>query len=68
MPNVIPFRLRAVPPTNDLDIDIYTAVDVAIRDLRDIADRCDDAGRQIAEDCRKMLERAYAAESETSVV
>jgi DNA-directed RNA polymerase len=68
MPNVIPFRRRAVLPPDDLDIDIYTAVDVAIRDLRDIAERCDDAGRLLAEECRRMLERAYAAESETSVV
>jgi hypothetical protein len=69
MPNVIPFRRRAVPPPpDDLDIDLHTAVDVAIRDLRDIAERCDEAGRQLAEECRRMLERAYAAESETSAL
>jgi hypothetical protein len=38
-----------------------TAVDAAIRDLRDIADRCDDAGRRQADECRLMLERAFAA-------
>lgn len=63
MPNVIPFRSRAVPPPDDLEIDLYTAVDVAIRDLRDIAERCDEAGRHLAEECRRMLERAYSADS-----
>ena len=65
MPNVIPFRSRAVATPDDTDIDLYTAVDVAIRDLRDIAERCDEAGRRLADDCRQMLERAYGAEAVT---
>jgi hypothetical protein len=60
MAEVILFRPRAGSPEEDLDIDLLTAVDAAIRDLRDIAARCRDAGasRQ-AEDCRRMLEGAY---------
>ncbi|WP_255365482.1 hypothetical protein [Faunimonas pinastri] len=38
-----------------------TAVDVAIRDLRDIARRCDEATRLQADECRDMLERAFGA-------
>ena len=62
MSNVIsfrPFRKRpALPPP---DIDIFTAVDAAIRDLRDIASGCDAPARAQAEECRRMLERALCA-------
>jgi hypothetical protein len=63
MSNVIPFRKKkpAVEPAVAGEIDLLTAVDAAIRDLRDIARRCDDAGRRQADECRQMLERAFAA-------
>ncbi len=59
MSNVIPFKLRfaTLPP----EIDIFTAVDVAIRDLRDIAELGDPQMRAQADECRRMLERAYRA-------
>ena len=62
MSNVIPFRKKkpAVEPVAPAEIDLLTAVDAAIRDLRDIADRCDDTGRRQADECRLMLERAFA--------
>jgi hypothetical protein len=61
--NVIPFRKKksVVEPIVGGEIDLLTAVDAAIRDLRDIADRCDDTGRRQADECRLMLERAFAA-------
>jgi hypothetical protein len=58
MSNVIPFRRRAADPVPESDIDIFTAVDAAIRDLRDIAHACDGAALNQAEECRRMLERA----------
>ena len=60
MSNVIHFRPRASSPTEP-DIDIFTAVDAAIRDLRDIARGCDGPARAQAEECRRMLERALFA-------
>lgn len=46
----------------DEEIDIYTAVDAAIRDLRDITARWgEEAARTQAEECRRMLERAFDA-------
>ena len=61
--NVIPFikKKPAVEPVVIGEIDLLTAVDAAIRDLRDIAGRCDDEGRRLAVECRLMLERAFAA-------
>lgn len=44
-----------------VDIDLLTAVDAAIRDLRDIAQGCDVKLREQADECRRMLERAYCA-------
>ncbi len=59
MGNVILFPLKTEPP--EVEIDLYTAVDVAIRDLRDIAQFCDDEFvRQRSDECRRMLEAAYA--------
>lgn len=59
---VIPFPARSVvpaDPADDLsDIDLATALDVAIRDLRDIAAGCHGSLRQQADDCRELLERA----------
>jgi hypothetical protein len=61
MSNVIPFRQRVPDPGPDSDIDIFTAVDAAIRDLRDIAGACDGAVRDHVEECRLMLEQAFRA-------
>jgi hypothetical protein len=57
MAQVIPFPTRTEP--EDEDVDILTALDVAIRDLRDITRQLDhEPTRQQAEDCRRMLEKA----------
>ena len=58
MAEVIPFPSRAEEP----DVDLITAVDVAIRDLRDVLrSRGEEPARQQAEECRELLERAYTA-------
>ena len=60
MAEIIPFPVIAEPA--DPEIDLLTAVDVAIRDLRDIARSWDEAGsKEQAEECRRMLERAFYA-------
>ena len=61
MSNVIPFKQRIADPIPPHDIDIFTAVDAAIRDLRDIAEGCDADARVQADECRRMLERAFRA-------
>jgi hypothetical protein len=61
MTNVIPFRPRVADPAHGTDIDLFTAVDAAIRDLRDIARGCDETVRQQADECRRMLEQAFQA-------
>lgn len=60
MSNVIAFPARPAPVDPDLDIDLETAVDVAIRDLRDLAERlrADVAGHEQAKECLDMLQRA----------
>jgi hypothetical protein len=58
MSNVIHFRKRVAEPTEP-EIDIFTAVDAAIRDLRDIARGCDGEVRGQVEECRRMLEHAF---------
>lgn len=60
MSNVIPFPVRAADSEGELDIDLMTAVDVAIRDLRDLAFRLrgDATGHEQAQDCLDMLTRA----------
>ena len=46
----------------DDDIDLLTAVDAAIRDLREISARWEEeASRRQAADCLQMLERAFEA-------
>ena len=59
MSNVIPFKKKAVESAPWSEIDLFTAVDAAIRDLRDIAHGCDGKLREQADDCRRMLERAF---------
>lgn len=61
MSNVIPFRKRVAPAAPPTDIDLFTAVDAAIRDLRDIAQYGDPRMREQADECRRMLERAFHA-------
>lgn len=59
MGKVILFPIKTEAPEEE--IDLYTAVDVAIRDLRDIAHFCDDdVVRQRSDECRRMLEAAFA--------
>lgn len=59
---VVEFRARVESADEESEIDLLTAVDAAIRDLRDIASRWgEDAARRQAEECREMLERAFAA-------
>lgn len=63
MGEVIAFPVRSFEADTEMDIDLVTAVDVAIRDLRDIAAqlRGDDRIRQQADECLDMLKRALAA-------
>jgi hypothetical protein len=67
MANIVQFRPRAsllVRPDvcEDLEIDLVTAVDAAIRDLRDIVAAWGaESSLKQAEECRKMLEEALAA-------
>jgi hypothetical protein len=64
MGNVVQFRLRPSPDQDDdiPEVDLVTAVDVAIRDLRDIARQSlASSTREQANACRLMLERAYEA-------
>ncbi|MBS7542393.1 hypothetical protein [Ancylobacter oerskovii] len=62
MSNVIPFPVRVSSPDAEPEIDLMTAVDVAIRDLRDLAQRLrgDAVGQEQAEECLEMLSRALA--------
>ncbi len=60
MAEVIPFRGRSEPACAEIDIGLLTAVDAAIRDLRDIVQHWgEEAARIQAEECRRMLERAF---------
>ena len=62
MADVIPFPVHRIVGDEDVEIDLMTAVDAAIRDLRDISLRWgDEASRQQADACRLMLEKAYDA-------
>ena len=58
--NVLPFRRKAAPSHDDVDdIDLLTAVDVVIRELRDISrGNIADGPVRIAE-CLTLLENAY---------
>ena len=62
MSNVIPFPVRVPHADPEPEIDLMTAVDVAIRDLRDLAQRLrgDSIGQEQAEECLEMLARALA--------
>ena len=60
MSNVIPFPVRT-PVAAEAELDLLSAVDFAIRDLRDIASSCTEEARTQAHDCMDMLERALQA-------
>lgn len=73
MGTVVQFRPRqqrqAPIMVEDEDIDLMTALDVAIRDLRDIAGMCDrPEAREQAHACLSMLERAYAEASAEATI
>lgn len=60
---VIPFPKRTAPindVADECEIDIFTAVDLAIRDLREISEIANEVGRARARECLAMLENAYA--------
>jgi hypothetical protein len=62
MAEIIQFRRVSGEVDEDGEIDLLTAVDAAIRDLRDIMRMWgEEASLKQAEECRKMLERAYNA-------
>jgi hypothetical protein len=55
-------RPQAQENQEDLEIDLVTAVDAAIRDLRDIVAAWGaESSLKQAEECRRMLEQALAA-------
>lgn len=60
MADIIPFRRAVAAQPEEYDIDLFTAVDAAIRDLNDIAHAWGSASalRQV-EECRQMLIDAY---------
>jgi hypothetical protein len=60
MADIIPFRPRSVPEADPCEVDLLTAIDVAIRDLADITRNWGTEGaRRQAEDCRAILMQAY---------
>ena len=62
MGEIIQFRSKADIAEETGDVDLLTAVDAAIRDLRDIQDRWgEEEARLQAEECQQMLERAFNA-------
>lgn len=61
MSNVVPFPSRPSALSERPELDLLSAVDFAIRDLRDIAVACTDEARTQAHDCMDMLERALHA-------
>ncbi|WP_439495422.1 hypothetical protein [Bosea sp. (in: a-proteobacteria)] len=64
MGQVLQFRvpLQPIAVPEPLDIDLLTAVDVALRDLAEIAQHITLASaREQAEACRAMLQDAYDA-------
>jgi hypothetical protein len=61
MAEIIAFPARG-REAEEPDVDLLTAVDTAIRDLRDIARACvPERVREQADQCRALLERAFCA-------
>ncbi len=62
MAEIIPFPTRRTVEDDGEEIDLLTAVDAAIRDLREISRRWgEEDSRRQADECRQMLERAFNA-------
>jgi len=62
MADIIPFRARVEAEDEECPIDLFTAVDLAIRDLRDIRERWGQAeALRQADECLEMLERALSS-------
>jgi hypothetical protein len=52
--------IQGQPDDGEMDIDLLTAVDVALRDLADITQHISlEAAREQAEICRRMLKAAF---------
>jgi len=58
--NVIQFPMRTELQLDDGEIDLLSAVDLAIRDLREIAQTASASAQIRARECLSMLEGAYA--------
>ena len=62
MAEIIQFRSKADIAEEAGEVDLITAVDLAIRDLREISTRWgEETARVRADECRQMLERAFEA-------
>jgi len=60
MGKVILFPSRPEASEDEFRLDLLTAIDVAIRDLRDIAAQCGEPrARNRADECRQMPEEAF---------
>ncbi len=59
MADIIPFPTRPEPMDEPPAVDVFTALDVAIRDLRELAAATSGETRYRIEACRDLLERAY---------
>ncbi|CAN5405502.1 hypothetical protein BH11PSE4_BH11PSE4_14650 [soil metagenome] len=62
--NVIQFPTRTELHSDDGEIDLLSAVDLAIRDLREIAQIASASAQIRARECLSMLEGAYAVATE----
>ena len=62
--NVIQFPTRTELQLDDGEIDLLSAVDLAIRDLREIAQTASASAQIRARECLSMLEGAYAMATE----
>jgi hypothetical protein len=63
MSNVILFPGRTSILADEQEIDLLTAVDIAIRDLRQISENSSGPVRVQARECLRMLERVFTAAS-----
>jgi hypothetical protein len=61
MSNVIRFPGRTSTLADEQEIDLLTAVDIAIRDLRQISENSSGPVRVQARECLRMLERVFTA-------
>lgn len=57
---VIPFPARLPALADEFEIDLLSAVDLAIRDLREISEAANETAQIRARECLAMLESAYA--------